>query len=68
MPSVSNLVKKQTIILKLKKLKINLVIIIMINILILQNELNQLKTGYFIGKSHFGEYGTQNYLVFQTMY
>ena len=37
-PSVSNLVKKkQTIILKLQKLKINLIIIIMINILILQS-------------------------------
>ena len=35
MPNVSNLVKKQTIILKLQKLKINLMIIIMINILIL---------------------------------
>ena len=36
-PSVNNLVKKQTIILKLQKLKINLMIIIMINILILQS-------------------------------
>ena len=36
-PSVSNLVKKQTIIIKLQKLKINLMIIIMINILILQS-------------------------------
>ena len=35
--SVSNLVKKQTITLKLQKLKINLIIIIMINILLLQN-------------------------------
>ena len=34
-PSVNNLVKKQTIILKLLILKINLIIIIMINILIL---------------------------------
>ena len=25
-------------------------------------------SGYFIGKSHFGEDGTQNYLVFQPMY
>ena len=36
-----------------------------------QNELNQLKTfdsSYFIGKSHFEEDGTQNYLVFQPMY
>ena len=33
-----------------------------------QNELNKLKTfdsSYFIGKSHFEEDGTQNYLVFQ---
>ena len=36
-PSVDNLVKKQTITLKLQKLKINLVIIIMINILTLQS-------------------------------
>ena len=36
-PSVSNLVKKQIITLKLLKLKINLIIIIMINILLLQN-------------------------------
>ena len=39
--------------------------------LLLENELNKLKTfdfGYFIGKSHFGEDGTQNYLVFQPMY
>ena len=39
--------------------------------LLVENELNKLKTfdsGYFIGKSHFGEYGTQNYLVFQQMY
>ena len=36
--------------------------------LIVKNELNKLKTfdsGYFIGKSHFEEDGTQNYLVFQ---
>ena len=35
------------------------------------NELNKLKTFdsiYLIGKSHFGEIGTQNYLVFQPMY
>ena len=35
--------------------------------LLVENELNKLKTfdsGYFIGKSHFGEDGTQNYLVF----
>ena len=33
-----------------------------------ENELNKLKTfhlSYFIGKSHFEEDGTQNYLVFQ---
>ena len=39
-PDISNLVKKQTIILKLQKLKINLIIIIMINILILQSLIN----------------------------
>ena len=36
--------------------------------LLVQNELNKLKTfdsAYFIGKSHFEEDGTQNYLVFQ---
>ena len=35
--------------------------------LLIENELEQLKTfdsGYFIGKSHFGEDGAQNYLVF----
>ena len=39
--------------------------------LLVENELNKLKTfdsGYFIGKSHFEEDGTQNYLVFQQMY
>ena len=39
--------------------------------LLVENELNKLKTfdsGYFIGKSHFEEDGTQNYLVFQPMY
>ena len=39
--------------------------------LLVKNELNKLKTfdsGYFIGKSHFEEDGTQNYLVFQPMY
>ena len=39
--------------------------------LFVENELNQLKTfdsSYFIGKSHFEEDGTQNYLVFQPMY
>ena len=39
-PSVSNLVKKQTIILKLQKLKINLIIIIMINVLTLLSLIN----------------------------
>ena len=36
--------------------------------LLVQNELKKLKNfdlGYFIGKSHFEEDGTQNYLVFQ---
>ena len=36
-----------------------------------ENELNNLKTfdsSYFIGKSHSEEDGTQNYLVFQSMY
>ena len=35
--------------------------------LLVENELNKLKTfdsSYFIGKSHFEEDGTQNYLVF----
>ena len=39
--------------------------------LLVENELNKLKTfdsSYFIGKIHFGEDGTQNYLVFQPMY
>ena len=39
--------------------------------LLVENELNKLKTfdsSYFIGKSHFEEDGTQNYLVFQVMY
>ena len=39
--------------------------------LLVENELNKLKTfdsSYFIGKSHFDEDGTQNYLVFQPMY
>ena len=38
--------------------------------LFLENELNKLKTfhsSYFIGKSHFEEDGTQNYLVFQPL-
>ena len=38
--------------------------------LVTENELKKLKTfdlGYFIGKSHFDEDGTQNYLVFQSM-
>ena len=36
--------------------------------LLIESELNQLKTfdsDYFIGKSHFEEDGSQNYLVFQ---
>ena len=36
-----------------------------------ENELNKLKTfdsSYFIGKSHFEEDSTQNYLVFQPLY
>ena len=36
--------------------------------LLVENELNKLKTfdsSYFIGKSHFEEDSTQNYLVFQ---
>ena len=39
--------------------------------LLVENELNKLKTfdfSYFVGKSHFGEDGTQNYLAFQPMY
>ena len=38
--------------------------------LLVGNKLNKLKTfdsGYFIGKSHFEEDGSQNYLVFQPM-
>ena len=36
----------------------------------IENELKKLKTcdsSYFIGKSHFEEDGTQNYLVFQPL-
>ena len=39
--------------------------------LLVQNKLNKLKTfdlSYFIGKSHFDEDGTQNYLVFQPLF
>ena len=39
--------------------------------LLVENELNELRTfysGYLIGKSHFEEDGTQNYLVFQPIY
>ena len=36
--------------------------------LLVENELEKLKTSYFIGKSSFEEHGTQNYLVFQPMY
>ena len=32
------------------------------------NKLKTFDSGYFIGKSHFGEDGTQNYLVSQPMY
>ena len=38
--------------------------------LLVEKELNKLKTfdlSYFIGKSHFEEDGTQNYLVFQPL-
>ena len=36
--------------------------------LLVKNELNKLKTSsYFIGKSHFEEAGTQNYLVFKSI-
>ena len=38
--------------------------------LLVQKELNKLQTfdsSYFIGKGHFEEYGTQNYLSFQPM-
>ena len=38
--------------------------------LLVENELNKLKTfdsSYFIGKSHFDEDGTRNYLVFQPL-
>ena len=38
--------------------------------LLAENEFKKLKTfdsSYFIGKSHFEEDGTQNYLVFQPM-
>ena len=39
--------------------------------LLVENELNKLKTfdsGYFIGKSHFEEDSSQNYLVFQPLF
>ena len=38
---------------------------------LVENELNKLKTfdsDYFIGKTHFEEDGTQNYLIFQPIY
>ena len=38
--------------------------------LLVENELKKLKTfdlSYFIGKSHFEEDGTQNYLVFKPL-
>ena len=31
-------------------------------------KLNTFDSSYFVGKTHFGEDGTQNYLVFQPMY
>ena len=39
--------------------------------LLIENELNKLKTfdsDYFVGKSHFEEGDTQNYLIFQPTY
>ena len=39
--------------------------------MLIENELSKLNVfdlSYFRGKSHFGEDGTQNYLVFQPMY
>ena len=39
--------------------------------LLVENKLNKLKTfdlSYFIGKSHFEEDGTQNYLVFPPLF
>ena len=39
-------------------------------LMLVENELKKLKTfdlSYFIGKSHFEENGTQNYLVFQPL-
>ena len=39
--------------------------------MLIENELNKLKTfdsSYFIGKSHFEEDSTQNYLVFQPIH
>ena len=39
--------------------------------MLVENEVKKLKTSdlsYFIGKGHFEEDGTQNYLVFQPMY
>ena len=64
--------KKQIITPKLQKLKINLIIIIITNILILvENELKKMKAfdlSYFIGKSHFEENGAQDYLVFQSIH
>ena len=38
--------------------------------LLVENKLNKLKTcdsGYFIGRIHFDEDGTQNYLIFQPL-
>ena len=35
--------------------------------LLVKNELKTFDSSYFIGKSHFEEDGTQNYLVFQPL-
>ena len=43
----------------------------LLQIKLAENELKKLKTfdaSYFIGKSHFEEDGTENYLVFLPMY
>ena len=39
-----------------------------IHLLVEMNKLKTFDSGYFFGKSHFGEDGTQNYLVFQLIY
>ena len=61
------MLRKQAITLKLQKLKRNRKITKNKHLLV-ENELNKLKTfdlSYFIGKNHFEEGGTQNYLIFQ---